>query len=126
MLIEPNALKPEAVHLGPSLDVFLEGARPDLGVKPVTRQRIRQKLRGLGVLEVGAIGDEIEQKNLHGKGALTGLLGACAKPWNALSNVRGEMLTCGSCLQFCGQELGLGPSSWSKGWLEVLYTFPCR
>src|SRR6516165_10239296 len=74
MLIEPNAIKPEAVHLGPRLEMLLERARADLAVKPVTRQWIGQKLRGLGVLEVGAVGDEIEQKNLHGKGALAGWL----------------------------------------------------
>jgi hypothetical protein len=74
MLIEPNAIKPEAVHFRPGLKVLLEGARADLGVKSVTRQRIGQELRGFGILEVGAVGDEIEQKNLHGKGALTGVL----------------------------------------------------
>jgi hypothetical protein len=68
VLVEPDAVKPEPIHLGPRVQVLFERARAYFRIETVAGQRVGQEFVGLGVLEMRPVRNEIEQKNLHRDG----------------------------------------------------------
>ena len=62
---KPDAVEAELVHLLPDLEMLLVGARADLGIPMVARQRIGDQLVALVVLEVAVVGQQVEDEDFH-------------------------------------------------------------
>ena len=65
VLVEPDAVIPQAVELFPGLEVLGISARGDFGLKIFLRQRVGQLVVDLQVLELFAVSQEIEYEDLH-------------------------------------------------------------
>ncbi len=65
VLVEPDAVIAEPVHLLPGLEMLGIGAHRDLGFEVLLRQRIGQLVADLQMVELFAIGQEIEDEDLH-------------------------------------------------------------
>jgi len=65
VLVEPDAVIPQPIELLPSLEVFGIGSRRNLRLEILLWQRVGQLVADLQVLELFAVSQEIEYKNLH-------------------------------------------------------------
>ena len=70
MLVQADAVKAELVHLLPGLEVLLVGLRRDFGIVVIVGQRVGQILRRFVLIEVLAVGEEIEDEDFHVRGFL--------------------------------------------------------
>src|SRR5690242_16237072 len=65
MLVEPDPVIAEAVELFPGLEVLGIGPRRDLRVEMFARQRIRQLVADLQMLELLPVSQQIKDEHLH-------------------------------------------------------------
>ena len=69
MLVEADAVVAEPVHLLPGVEMLGVGAHRDVGLEVLLAQRIGQLGRAvLQVVEVLAVGEQIEDEDFHGPG----------------------------------------------------------
>ena len=65
MLVEADAVVAEPVELLPGLEMLGVGAHRDVGLEVLLGQRIGQLVADLQMVEVLAIGQQIEDEDLH-------------------------------------------------------------
>ena len=65
VLVQPDAVEAELVHLLPGLQVLLVSLRRDLAIVMIVRQRIGQILGCFVLVEVLAVGEQVENENFH-------------------------------------------------------------
>jgi hypothetical protein len=65
VLVEPDAVIAEPVELLPGREMFGIGPRRNFGFEILLRERIRQLVPDLQMLELLAIGQEVEYEDLH-------------------------------------------------------------
>ena len=70
VLVQPDAVEAELVHLLPGLQMLLVGPRRDLAVVVIERQRVGQILRRLVLVEVLSVGQKVEDEDFHVRGFL--------------------------------------------------------
>src|SRR5471032_3232315 len=66
MFVEADAVIAEPVHFLPGIEMFGIGANRDVGLEVAVRQRIGQFAADLEMVELFAIGEQIEDEDLHG------------------------------------------------------------
>ena len=65
VLVQADAVEAELVHLLPGLQMLIVGPRRDLAIVMIERQRVGQILGGFVLVEVLAVGQQVEDKNFH-------------------------------------------------------------
>ena len=65
VLVQADAVEAELVHLLPGFEVLCIGARADLRIEMIARQRVGDVLVALVVVEVLAVGQQVEDEDFH-------------------------------------------------------------
>ena len=65
VLVQPDAVEAELVHLLPGLQMLLIGPRRDLAIVMIERQRIGEILGLLVLVEVLSVGEQVEDEDFH-------------------------------------------------------------
>ena len=66
VLVEADAVVAEPVHLLPGVEVLGVGADGDLGLEMLRGQRIGQLAADLQMVEIFAVGEQVEDEDFHG------------------------------------------------------------
>src|SRR6185312_2528360 len=82
MLIEPEAVIAESIYFFPGIEMFGVGAHCHAGVEMTRRQRIGQFGADLQMIEMFAIGEQVEDKDPHGH--------SCMAVWGEYDDVTAE------------------------------------